>query len=79
MSKQQPLTDEQIRAELQKRKDLLMGIALDLEALQEALFAKGVLTNDDMAKAVLVVTQKSKERLAQIADANRTKPPDRVQ
>jgi hypothetical protein len=79
MDKPQPLTDEQIRTELQKRKDKTIELSLDFFALQEALFAKGLLTPEDMALASQKVAQRYKEDLARVADAMRKPPPGGVQ
>ena len=76
--KKPPLTDEQIRAELQRRKDRDMVLALDILTLQEALLAKGILTQEDLAQATLKVAQKQREELARVAAAMPTKPPETV-
>jgi hypothetical protein len=75
----QPLTDEQIRQELQLRKDKTIELTLDFLSLQEALFAKGILTPDDMAEAVRLVTRKQKEALERVATAMHKKPSGTVQ
>jgi hypothetical protein len=79
MAAHKDLTNEQIRVELEKRKEKTIQLGLDFLALQEALYAKGVLTPEDMAQATQKVAQQAKEAAARVVSAMQKKPPQRTQ